>query len=72
MCIRDRFDVSFEYEIIGGNYKWLGYDEPDMEHMNRVVNEKNRDQFKIEIGKILQNLLVLNDPRVILHKGKDI
>ena len=33
----NEFDVSFEYEIIGGNYKWLGYDEPDMEHMNRVV-----------------------------------
>ena len=70
--IPNGFDVSFEYEIIGGNYKWRGYEEPDMEHMNRVVNEKNRDQFKIEIGKILQNLLVLNDPRVILQKGKDI
>ena len=41
-----------------------------MEHMNRKVNEKNRDQFQVEIGKILKNLLVLNDPRVILHKGK--
>ncbi len=64
------FDIVFEYEIIGGNYKWLGYDEPDMEHMNRVVNEKNCDQFKLEISKILKNLLVLNDPRVILHNGK--
>jgi len=41
-----------------------------MEHMNRVVNEKNKDQFQVEIGKILKNLLILNDPRVILHKGK--
>ena len=41
-----------------------------MEHMNRAVNEKNKDQFQVEIGKILKNLLVLNDPRVILHKGR--
>ena len=38
--------------------------------MNRVVNEKNKDQFYVEIGKILKNLLILNDPRVILHKGR--
>ena len=63
------FDIAFEYEIIGGNYSADGW-EADMEHMNRVVNEKNRDQFKVEIGKILKNLLVLNDPRVILHKGR--
>jgi hypothetical protein len=43
-----------------------------MEHMNRIVNEKNSDQFEVEIGKILRNLLILNDPRVTLHKGKDI
>ena len=63
------FDVAFEYEIIGGNYRWKGYEEP-LEHMNSVVNEKNRDQFKVEIGKILHNLLLLKDPRVILHSGK--
>ena len=63
------FDIAFEYEIIGGNYSADGW-EGDMEHMNRVVNEKNRDQFQVEIGKILKNLLVLNDPRVILHKGR--
>jgi hypothetical protein len=63
------FDIAFEYEIIGGNYSADGW-EGDMEHMNRIVNEKNRDQFQVEIGKILKNLLVLNDPRVILHKGK--
>ena len=63
------FDIAFEYEIIGGNYSADGW-EGDMEYMNRVVNEKNRDQFKVEIGKILKNLLVLNDPRVILHKGR--
>ena len=62
-------DVAFEYEIIGGNYRNRGYEEP-LEHMNIVVNEKNRDQFKVELGKILNNLLVLNDPRVILHKGR--
>ena len=63
------FDIAFEYEIIGGNYSADGW-EGDMEHMNRVVNEKNRDQFKVEIGKILHNLLLLKDPRVILHSGK--
>ena len=40
--------------------------------MNRVVTDKNRDQFKVEIGKILKNLLILNDPRVILHKGRSL
>ena len=63
------FDIAFEYEIIGGNYKDRGYDG-ELEHLNRVVNEKNRDQFQVEIGKILKNLLILNDPRVILHKGR--
>ena len=63
------FDIAFEYEIIGGNYSNDGW-ATDMEHMNRKVNEKNRDQFKVEIGKILHNLLILNDPRVILHKGR--
>ena len=65
------FDIAFGYEIIGGNYKDQGFEE-DMEHMNRIVNEKNSDQFEVEIGKILRNLLILNDPRVTLHKGKDI
>ena len=63
------FDIAFEYEIIGGNYKDEGW-EADKEYMNRIVNEKNKDQFQVEIGKILKNLLVLNDPRVILHKGR--
>ena len=65
------FDIAFEYDIIGGNYKDRGYGE-ELEHLNRVVNEKNRDQFQVEIGKILKNLLILNDPRVILHKGKSL
>ena len=63
------FDIAFEYEIIGGNYKFDGW-EGEKEYMNRVVTDKNRDQFKVEIGKILKNLLILNDPRVILHKGR--
>ena len=63
------FDIAFEYEIIGGNYKFDGW-EGEMEHLNRVVTDKNRDQFKVEIGKILHNLLLLKDPRVILHSGK--
>jgi hypothetical protein len=63
------FDIAFGYEIIGGNYKDEGW-ESDKEHLNRVVTEKNKDQFQVEIGKILKNLLVLNDPRVILHKGR--
>ena len=63
------FDIVFGYEIIGGNYRNDGW-EGDQEHLNRVITEKNQDQFQVEIGKILKNLLVLNDPRVILHKGK--
>ena len=63
------FDIAFGYEIIGGNYRDDGW-EGEMEHLNRVVTEKNQDQFQVEIGKILKNLLVLNDPRVILHKGR--
>ena len=63
------FDIAFGYEIIGGNYRDDGW-EGDKEHLNRVITEKNKDQFQVEIGKILKNLLVLNDPRVILHKGK--
>ena len=62
-------DVSFEYEIIGGNYRDRGY-EGEQEYLNRVITDKNRDQFKVEVGKILHNLLVLKDPRVILHSGK--
>ena len=63
------FDIAFEYEIIGGNYRDNGY-PADKEYMNRAITEKNKDQFQVEIGKILKNLLILNDPRVILHKGK--
>ena len=63
------FDIAFEYEIIGGNYRDNGY-PPDKEYMNRAITEKNKDQFQVEIGKILKNLLILNDPRVILHKGR--
>ena len=62
-------DVAFEYEIIGGNYRDHGY-TGEQEYLNRVITDKNRDQFKLELGKILNNLLVLNDPRVILHKGR--
>ena len=65
-----QYDIIFEYEIIGGNYKWRGYEE-SLEHLNRVVHENNCDQFKVAIGKILRNLLLLHDPRVILHKGKN-
>ena len=62
-------DVAFEYEIIGGNYRDHGY-EGEQEYLNRAITDKNRDQFKVEVGKILHNLLVLKDPRVILHSGK--
>jgi len=67
--ISGSFDIAFEYEIIGGNYRDNGY-PADKEYMNRAVTEKNKDQFQVEIGKILKNLLILNDPRVILHKGR--
>ena len=62
-------DVAFEYEIIGGNYRNHGY-EGEQEYLNRAITDKNRDQFKVEVGKIHHNLLVLKDPRVILHSGK--
>jgi hypothetical protein len=62
-------DVAFEYEIIGGNYRDHGY-SGEQEYLNRAITDKNRDQFKVEVGKILHNLLVLKDPRVILHSGK--
>jgi len=67
--ILGEFDIGFGYEIIGGNYRDNGY-SADKEYMNRAVTEKNKDQFQVELGKILKNLLVLNDPRVILHKGR--
>ena len=67
--ISGSFDIAFGYEIIGGNYRDNGY-PPDKEYMNRAITEKNRDQFQVEIGKILKNLLILNDPRVILYKGR--
>ena len=63
------FDIVFGYEIIGGNYRDNGYPS-DKEYLNRAVTEKSEEQFQVEIGKILRNLLILNDPRVILHKGK--
>ena len=69
--ISGSFDIAFGYEIIGGNYRDNGY-PPDKEYMNRAVTEKNKDQFQVEIGKILKNLLILNDPRVILHKGRSL
>ena len=69
--ILGEFDIGFGYEIIGGNYRDHGYPS-DKEYMNRVVTEKNKDQFQVEIGKILKNLLILNDPRVILHKGRSL
>jgi hypothetical protein len=63
------FDITFGYEVVGGNYRDHGYPAEE-EHLNRIITEKNKDQFQVEIGKILKNLLVLNDPRVILHTGK--
>ena len=65
------FDIAFGYEIIGGNYRNNGY-ATDLDYLNRAVTKKNEDQFQVEIGKILHNLLILNDPRVILHKGKSL
>ena len=67
--IPGEFDIVFGYEIIGGNNRDNGY-PPDKEHLNRAITEKNEDQFRVEIGKILHNLIILNDPRVILHQGK--
>ena len=63
------FDIGFGYEIIGGNYRDNGY-PADKEYMNCAVTKKNQDQFQVEIGKILKNLLLLKAPRVILHSGK--
>ncbi len=62
----DNYDVSFSYSIVGGNYRDRGYDE-SQEHLNKIVNNTNKELFLEEIGKILNLLLSNNDLRVFVQ-----
>ena len=62
----NNYDVSFSYNIVGGNYRDRGYDE-SQEHLNKIVNNTNKELFLEEIGKILNLLLSNNDLRVFVQ-----
>ena len=62
------YEVSFSYEIVGGNYKDRGY-EKDLEHLNSKVNITTKDFFIKEIGGILNPLVSNNDSRVFIQWG---
>tara|TARA_Y100000296_G_scaffold80404_1_gene105774 strand:- start:441 stop:749 length:309 start_codon:yes stop_codon:yes gene_type:complete len=62
------YEVSFSYEIVGGNYRDRGY-KSDEEHLNRKVNLNTKDVFIKEIGIILNPLLSNNDSRVFVQWG---
>lgn len=62
----NNYEVSFSYNIVGGNYRDRGYDE-SQEHLNKIVNNTNQELFLEEIGKILNLLLSNNDLRVFVQ-----
>ena len=62
----DNYDVSFSYNIVGGNYRDRGYDKSE-EHLNKIVNNTNQELFLEEIGKILNLLLSNNDLRLFVQ-----
>ena len=62
----DNYDVSFSYNIVGGNYRDRGYDKSE-EHLNKIVNNTNQELFLEEIGKILNLLLSNNDLRIFVQ-----
>jgi len=62
------YEVSYSYEIVGGNYKDRGY-KKDQEHLNRKVNIHTKEVFIKEIGDILNPLLSNNDSRVFVQWG---
>ncbi len=62
----NEYTVSFSYEIMGGNYKDSGYKD-DQAHLNSRVNEKTKDLFLDEVGKILHPLVEKNDQRIFVQ-----
>ena len=62
------YEVSFSYEIVGGNYKDRGY-KKDLAHLNSKVNITTKDTFVKEIGEILNPLVSNNDSRVFVQWG---
>jgi len=62
----NNYDVSFSYDIVGGNYRDRGYDK-SQNHLNKIVNDTNKELFLEEIGKILNLLLSNNDLRIFVQ-----
>ena len=62
----NNYEVSFSYDIVGGNYKDRGYDKLQ-EHLNTKVNDTNKELFLEEIGIILNLLLSNNDLRIFVQ-----
>lgn len=61
-----QYELSFEFEILGGNYKDRGYDS-DQEHLNTKVNETNEELFIEEIKEILNHLVSKKDARLLIQ-----
>ena len=62
----NNYEVSFSYNIVGGNYRDRGYDK-SQDHLNKKVNDTNKELFLEEIGKILNLLLSNNDLRIFVQ-----
>lgn len=62
----NNYEVSFSYDIVGGNYRDRGYDK-SQDHLNKIVNDTNKELFLEEIGKILNLLLSNNDLRIFVQ-----
>ena len=62
----NNYEVSFSYDIVGGNYRDRGYDK-SQNHLNKIVNDTNKELFLEEIGKILNLLLSNNDLRIFVQ-----
>jgi hypothetical protein len=62
----NNYEVSFSYNIVGGNYRDRGYDK-SQDHLNKIINDTNKELFLEEIGKILNLLLSNNDLRIFVQ-----
>ena len=62
----NNYEVSFSYDIVGGNYRDRGYDK-SQDHLNKKVNDTNKELFLEEIGIILNSLLSNNDLRIFVQ-----
>ena len=62
----NNYEVSFSYDIVGGNYRDRGYDK-SQDHLNKIINDTNKELFLEEIGKILNLLLSNNDLRIFVQ-----